>query len=123
MHFRRSTPSALRGRASSTTTSFAKQATLPGLFVKHSILRVQAVLAQSSLTFRKTSAPRRHPIRDLTMLVFPSPATYRWSIERRSEEHTSELQSRLHLVCRLLLEKKKVVTGSVVGRVRGLRVA
>src|SRR3989449_8082472 len=26
---------------------------------------------------------------------------------RRSEEHTSELQSRLHLVCRLLLEKKK----------------
>src|SRR2546429_1887669 len=27
--------------------------------------------------------------------------------ENRSEEHTSELQSRLHLVCRLLLEKKK----------------
>src|SRR2546422_6092178 len=32
----------------------------------------------------------------------------------RSEEHTSELQSRLHLVCRLLLEKKKKST-----RVRG----
>src|SRR2546422_8595639 len=29
---------------------------------------------------------------------------------RRSEEHTSELQSRLHLVCRLLLEKKKKIT-------------
>src|SRR2546422_4755046 len=28
----------------------------------------------------------------------------------RSEEHTSELQSRLHLVCRLLLEKKKKTT-------------
>src|SRR3989449_2173996 len=28
-------------------------------------------------------------------------------LEVRSEEHTSELQSRLHLVCRLLLEKKK----------------
>src|SRR2546422_8597581 len=27
----------------------------------------------------------------------------------RSEEHTSELQSRLHLVCRLLLEKKKEI--------------
>src|SRR2546422_1801046 len=27
--------------------------------------------------------------------------------QSRSEEHTSELQSRLHLVCRLLLEKKK----------------
>src|SRR2546429_2062766 len=32
-----------------------------------------------------------------------------WLARRRirSEEHTSELQSRLHLVCRLLLEKKK----------------
>src|SRR2546422_1495201 len=28
-------------------------------------------------------------------------------MHQRSEEHTSELQSRLHLVCRLLLEKKK----------------
>src|SRR6266550_3649934 len=35
---------------------------------------------------------------------------------RRSEEHTSELQSRLHLVCRLLLEKKKnnATEGSIV---------
>src|SRR2546422_2744736 len=31
-----------------------------------------------------------------------------WIVEGRSEEHTSELQSRLHLVCRLLLEKKKL---------------
>src|SRR2546429_7055613 len=31
----------------------------------------------------------------------------RGAVGRRSEEHTSELQSRLHLVCRLLLEKKK----------------
>src|SRR3712207_6989728 len=29
--------------------------------------------------------------------------------ERRSEEHTSELQSRQYLVCRLLLEKKKIL--------------
>src|SRR3989449_8339958 len=34
--------------------------------------------------------------------AFKAPA-----LEVRSEEHTSELQSRLHLVCRLLLEKKK----------------
>src|SRR2546422_8454602 len=34
------------------------------------------------------------------------PARHRYS-HFRSEEHTSELQSRLHLVCRLLLEKKK----------------
>src|SRR3989449_11074680 len=32
------------------------------------------------------------------------------NVQRRSEEHTSELQSRLHLVCRLLLEKKKPTT-------------
>src|SRR2546422_2069456 len=31
-------------------------------------------------------------------------------VVERSEEHTSELQSRLHLVCRLLLEKKKEIT-------------
>src|SRR3989449_5929641 len=34
-------------------------------------------------------------------------ATPRAQAQARSEEHTSELQSRLHLVCRLLLEKKK----------------
>src|SRR2546422_8233825 len=37
-------------------------------------------------------------------------------LHQRSEEHTSELQSRLHLVCRLLLEKKKKCTilGSLI---------
>src|SRR2546429_5615094 len=35
------------------------------------------------------------------------PAGLDWITALRSEEHTSELQSRLHLVCRLLLEKKK----------------
>src|SRR2546422_4425673 len=34
-------------------------------------------------------------------------------LDERSEEHTSELQSRLHLVCRLLLEKKKQHNQSV----------
>src|SRR3989442_10769707 len=36
----------------------------------------------------------------------------------RSEEHTSELQSRPHLVCRLLLEKKKNSTHSIGGAAR-----
>src|SRR2546422_7022162 len=36
----------------------------------------------------------------------------------RSEEHTSELQSRLHLVCRLLLEKKKYNARRQILRVR-----
>src|SRR5687768_17698002 len=39
----------------------------------------------------------------------------------RSEEHTSELQSRLHLVCRLLLEKKNSVLTEPFGG-RGFRV-
>src|SRR2546429_5483006 len=36
----------------------------------------------------------------------------------RPEEHTSELQSRLHLVCRLLLEKKKSLTRPTQPRLR-----
>src|SRR2546429_5608986 len=49
--------------------------------------------------------PRLRPHRDLW-------AAHRVRVARRSEEHTSELQSRLHLVCRLLLEKKKEVVRS-----------
>src|SRR2546429_5121436 len=41
-------------------------------------------------------------LRDGVIAVYASA-----NLEDRSEEHTSELQSRLHLVCRLLLEKKK----------------
>src|SRR3712207_6881210 len=40
-----------------------------------------------------------HPVADLPDLLQP--------VRDRSEEHTSELQSRQYLVCRLLLEKKK----------------
>src|SRR2546429_5964964 len=36
--------------------------------------------------------------------------------ETRSEEHTSELQSRLHLVCRLLLEKKKNICSQMTSQ-------
>src|SRR2546422_3009259 len=50
------------------------------------------------------SAPR--PGRRATACDRPTRAVRRTAAPR-SEEHTSELQSRLHLVCRLLLEKKK----------------
>src|SRR3712207_8727546 len=41
---------------------------------------------------------------------FESHRFYPWSVHfKRSEEHTSELQSRQYLVCRLLLEKKKKI--------------
>src|SRR3989442_13481078 len=43
----------------------------------------------------------------LPPIGFRDPGSSRRSCSIRSEEHTSELQSRPHLVCRLLLEKKK----------------
>src|SRR2546422_7012816 len=46
-----------------------------------------------------------HPARARKPCVWSSATSPRSRV--RSEEHTSELQSRLHLVCRLLLEKKK----------------
>src|SRR5690554_7222994 len=45
--------------------------------------------------------------RRLMSLPMAEAATSLSRMARRSEEHTSELQSRPHLVCRLLLEKKK----------------
>src|SRR2546422_2131318 len=52
------------------------------------------------------AAPRRWARRTTTS-PSPSVTSIANTGEMRSEEHTSELQSRLHLVCRLLLEKKK----------------
>src|SRR5205809_4105208 len=52
-------------------------------------------------------------------------STARAMASTRSEEHTSELQSRLHLVCRLLLEKKNsfitLMTGMGSHRLKQLR--
>src|SRR5690348_17584599 len=42
-----------------------------------------------------------------TSAYIRSTSSHRWPSPMRSEEHTSELQSPVHLVCRLLLEKKK----------------
>src|SRR5687768_17724695 len=55
---------------------------------------------------------RRRKVRPSSLEIHPLVAGVSMSklVDRvglRSEEHTSELQSRLHLVCRLLLEKKK----------------
>src|SRR5205809_6130926 len=46
----------------------------------------------------------------------PQPVPLALPARPRSEEHTSELQSRLHLVCRLLLEKKKNTPGKHCSR-------
>src|SRR2546422_2840388 len=60
---------------------------------------------------RRAAAPVSAPVTAPEALKVPLPPGKSSSPER-SEEHTSELQSRLHLVCRLLLEKKKKARAS-----------
>src|SRR5260370_4911433 len=68
-------------------------------------------------TSRLTTCIRAIALQGLLLGALPPALTQRWSLHIaalaigsaivRSEEHTSELQSHLNLVCRLLLEKKK----------------
>src|SRR5690625_7014844 len=54
------------------------------------------------------SINKKCPFSVLNSAIYPSRVRIsEFKTENRSEEHTSELQSRGHLVCRLLLEKKK----------------
>src|SRR6266481_522733 len=76
----------------------------------------RASVSRSSLASRSRSAPSRasSAARPESFAVAPSTCsiTVISSVSSvRSEEHTSELQSQFHLVCRLLLEKKKSQTG------------
>src|SRR5947209_18757827 len=56
---------------------------------------LETVVSEADISYR-IQYPGRH-----------SQAILRYAVRERSEEHTSELQSRQYLVCRLLLEKKK----------------
>src|SRR2546422_7697831 len=91
----------------------ASPAVLPGMFGLDASARSQRTSpvtvyvplpVTASLAFRVSQFPP--PVAALDVPPPPAGAT---NVKRsdRSEEHTSELQSRLHLVCRLLLEKKK----------------
>src|SRR5687768_17836408 len=71
----------------------------PGGFMRH----VVSLLVVLCLAVGSVSAATFERVTD-AMLV-------------RSEEHTSELQSRLHLVCRLLLEKKKKIKNITIIKV------
>src|SRR3712207_8105394 len=59
---------------------------------------------------RRSAAPRRSSRRSASPAPYAGPGSPATPGRRRSEEHTSELQSRQYLVCRLLLEKKKHTT-------------
>src|SRR5437899_9935323 len=69
----------------------------------------RSLLPPAGPSFREAaplSTPSKPPSWSSKTIPSSTPATARTSISR-SEEHTSELQSLRHLVCRLLLEKKK----------------
>src|SRR5690348_18213277 len=69
------------------------------------IVLVITLLVVALGTPARTSAPTApQPIKPVQAPAHP---TYNAQAPLRSEEHTSELQSPVHLVCRLLLEKKK----------------
>src|SRR3712207_7488103 len=71
--------------------------------------------------FRSLGYYRAKLAQERTLAVDADATGVRWSVLRatqfhefaRSEEHTSELQSRQYLVCRLLLEKKKLLLLSI----------
>src|SRR3989440_8358730 len=78
-----------------------------------SVLRTEDTSSVQAESLRQHSALSKSPSR---REITPSPPQSRgrggdlatsWGFRQRSEEHTSELQSRSDLVCRLLLEKKK----------------
>src|SRR5687768_18259222 len=70
--------------------------------VQFSVLMVSALHRGPIITSCASGMPTAEPSYTL------------WRIMSRSEEHTSELQSRLHLVCRLLLEKKKRINNNEI---------
>src|SRR5258707_11977535 len=67
-----------------------------------SVTKCAAIMASAS--YYRTEAAR---CRELAAHSPDADMAKRWRSLARSEEHTSELQSRQYLVCRLLLEKKK----------------
>src|SRR2546422_7639493 len=80
----------------------------------------RAVPVALSLVTKASDEPPRVPLSTTQGVVQPAVKLVDCvtHVTYRSEEHTSELQSRLHLVCRLLLEKKNVKqrrTKTIVG--------
>src|SRR3712207_8814173 len=72
------------------------------LFPYTTLFRSTGVIPTSTVVLSRVASPR------CTWTPQTYSTTFHWIvIVERSEEHTSELQSRQYLVCRLLLEKKK----------------
>src|SRR5438045_5867616 len=82
------------------------------------LARSRPVLVQSEDNENLDSTRRRGPLHR-TRLLWHIESVTRTTPRQRSEEHTSELQSLRHLVCRLLLEKKKVKDGNGAVSLKG----
>src|SRR3712207_7154850 len=63
--------------------------------------------AQQGPSWLRALRKGNHPSWENSRSSICPPSPWTCDLEARSEEHTSELQSRQYLVCRLLLEKKK----------------
>src|SRR5437870_10803219 len=85
----------------------------PGPYASRSATRCPRFARCHAVHAPKTPAPITATSYVFCILVQTHPA--------RSEEHTSELQSRGHLVCRLLLEKKKINNLLLLPRLRSIR--
>src|SRR2546429_3548671 len=98
------------------TDAQARAVTMSGLETKPVVVIFAEPLLAPSMTFIRAQASALteftalyvSPQRASPSLPFPSDRAVQ--LCDRSEEHTSELQSRLHLVCRLLLEQKNTTT-------------
>src|SRR5260370_29139530 len=85
------------------------------LFRSQAVLGDQGVVRELQLSSRDVDA-RRQVEQELVRRALHDPLTGLPNriMESRSEEHTSELQSHLNLVCRLLLEKKNNSTSASI---------
>src|SRR5690348_17850710 len=85
--------------------TYSTQSHSPHRYLHSFPTRRSSDLQLSVLAIGLTCFDHLHPGSNLARPIVPS--------SNRSEEHTSELQSPVHLVCRLLLEKKKLLINSV----------
>src|SRR5690625_6095729 len=80
---------------------------MPKEQVAQMLEQVTQVAAAEGLEYNFDSLQHTNTMRAHELLHFAKAHGKQAELKERSEEHTSELQSRGHLVCRLLLEKKK----------------
>src|SRR3712207_8011584 len=88
--------------------SFAATGASSGTTMKAISKKSRKKARKKTKTLTKIRKPTCPPGRLVSMCSIQRPPSMPWKTRlNRSEEHTSELQSRQYLVCRLLLEKKK----------------